>query len=65
MIKLDEDVLSQINELGYTKEYLIKSLLKKEFNYATATYFLMLNPNQIYINPLVIINKIFNIIKLL
>ena len=45
MIKLDEDVLSQINELGYTKEYLIKSLLKKEFNYATATYFLMLNPN--------------------
>ncbi len=42
---LDENVIRTVEELGYKKEYLVKSLYANEISYATATYFLLLNSN--------------------
>jgi hypothetical protein len=43
MINIDENIVKQVEEHGYKKDYLMKSLFANELNYATTTYFLLLN----------------------
>jgi hypothetical protein len=45
-INLDESIIKYIENLGYKKEYIIKSLELNELNYATATYYLKLSLND-------------------
>ena len=40
---IDENIIKCIEEMGYKKEYIQKSLSNNEFNYATATFFLLCN----------------------
>ena len=40
---IDENIIKCIEEMGYKKEYIQKSLSNNEFNYATATFFLLSN----------------------
>ena len=40
---LDEDVIKQIEDIGYKKEFLVKSILSHDLNHATTTYFLMMS----------------------
>ena len=40
---IDEIIIRCLGEFGYLKEYLIKSLYANELNYATSTYYLILN----------------------
>jgi hypothetical protein len=43
MFNLDEGVVSLVEEIGYEKEFIMKSLSNNELNYAVAAYFLILN----------------------
>ena len=45
-INLDENIIKYVENLGYKKEYIIKSLMLNELNYATATYYLKLSLND-------------------
>jgi hypothetical protein len=40
---LDESVLKQVEHIGYTKEYTFKSMQSGTHNYATASYYLLLD----------------------
>ena len=44
-IHLDENIIKYVENLGYKREYLIKSLELNELNNATATYYLKLSLN--------------------
>ena len=39
---INEKVLEYVEEFGYKREYIIKSLLNDELNYCTATYYIKL-----------------------
>jgi serine/threonine protein kinase len=41
--KIDEEVIKYVENFGYKKEYIIKSLELNELNHATATYYLKLS----------------------
>ena len=43
IFKLDETVLRLVEESGYKREFVLKSLLNNDLNYAIASYFLFLN----------------------
>lgn len=47
-ILLDEKIVKEVEQIGYRKEYIIKSLLNNEINYATAAYYLLLNNSRDY-----------------
>ncbi len=40
---LDENVLNQMENFGYSKEFILQSINNRELNYATSAYFLLLN----------------------
>ena len=40
---IDEEALKYVENFGYKKEYIIKSLESNELNHATATYYLKLS----------------------
>lgn len=40
---IDDLLISKIEEFGYSKEYVLKSLNNNELNHATATYFILLH----------------------
>ena len=44
---IDESVLKTMESLGYKKDYIQKILNNNELNYASATYFLLSNQNEI------------------
>ena len=39
-IIFDDNIISYVENLGYKREYIIKSLELNDLNYATATYYL-------------------------
>ena len=39
-VKIEEYILKYVENFGYKRDYIIKSLEKNELNHATATYFL-------------------------
>jgi len=41
--KIDESILHQMENFGYTREYLLKCIHNRELSYTTAAYFLLLN----------------------
>ena len=43
---IDEEALKYVENFGYQKEYIIKSLELNELNHATATYYLKLYLNK-------------------
>ena len=43
---IDETILKTMENFGYKREDVQKYLLNNEFNYVTATYFLLSNPNS-------------------
>ena len=45
--KKSKEILSQIENFGYDKEYVIKSLKDNFLNHATAVYFLLVHYNDI------------------
>ena len=44
---IDESILKTMENLGYKKDYIQKILCANEFNYASATYFLLSNQTDI------------------
>eukprot|EP00743_Colponemidia_sp_Colp-15_P006575 GILK01007084.1.p1 GENE.GILK01007084.1~~GILK01007084.1.p1 ORF type:complete len:814 (-),score=186.20 GILK01007084.1:185-2626(-) len=40
---LDEEIVTEVGQLGYTREFLVKSLDTKEFNHATTCYQLLVD----------------------
>ena len=46
-IRKKEKVLNELEHLGYDKEYILKCLKNNEINYGMATYFLLLNYDDI------------------
>ena len=46
IFKIDENIVNEIVNFGYNKDYIIKSLEKNLLNYATATYYLILSNQQ-------------------
>jgi len=40
---IDENIVKLVEELGYKREYIMKSLNSNELNYSTASYYLLLN----------------------
>ena len=45
---LDENILKEVEGIGYKKDYLIKALKHNEVNYATASYFILENALQCF-----------------
>jgi non-specific serine/threonine protein kinase len=46
IFKIDENIVNEIVNFGYNKDYIIKSLEKNLLNYATASYYLILSNQQ-------------------
>ena len=46
-LTIDESILKNMESLGYKKDYIQKTLNNNELNYASATYFLLLNQTDI------------------
>jgi hypothetical protein len=45
-IVIDSDTVGEIaSRFGFPREYLVKCLNNNDLNYATTTYWLMINPN--------------------
>ena len=44
---IDESIIKNMESLGYKKDYIQKTLNNNELNYASATYFLLLNQTDI------------------
>ena len=46
IVYLDEDIVKDVEECGFPRDYIIKSLETKERNHATATYYLLKSNNE-------------------
>ena len=42
-VKIDNEIVAQVEEFGFTKDYIKKSLINEDLNHATASYFLLAN----------------------
>ena len=42
-VKIDNCIVAQVEEFGFTKQYIKKSLIDEDLNHATASYFLLAN----------------------
>ena len=47
-LTIDESILKNMESLGYKKEYIQKTLNNNELNYASATYYLLLNQTDVF-----------------
>ncbi len=55
---IDKDILKTMENFGYIRDDIQKLLINNELNYATATYFLLSNGNEIsYIYILFILKR--------